>query len=719
MASVLAIVSKAQFEELSKKKGGAKVGTVLGLERYDSTHRALSPLEGGGDLFLVTVRPDDVLWLVGVLASPKLATDHWQASASKVPITDATGIKAKLKFENGKGVPTEPGKLAMSLQTPRALSDADVKLLRGLLSGDVVAEAPPAPKPEPEKPKPAPKKPEAKKPAKPAPAPASVDVPKGWVADADKALRAGDAKKALTILLKAWRDLRHPVIAETVERVSDFVTKEAEPITGKLLKDKVAMWNARATAADPADFGVLAGSLFLVNSGKDVGEHLEQLAKWPADPRLSALCHELALKIPFTSTSARPFWRALFPVLSGVGDPRTKGLLDAMDAGFAKGFEGREDYLSYLPNQTKKVRAALANTSEVALDEPTLKALEAMRGFVAHKAAPTHGAEQIDSLLQAVYDDPTSDDPRDVLADALLEANDPRGEFLVLQLGAARGRALSRDEKRRERELLEEHAEAWLGPLAGWSRKGDRVFRRGFLAECHIEQKGKHAGPFPEIPAWATVESAVAQALPPGALRWFSAIQSLHSVAMECLLPTDRRWERLSDLQAFGAYEKGLFERFGDLAAFPALKKLELQYGGRRDDDTRPDADAVLGLFQRVERLEALRTELTFARTDHNYYYDGPVITLRREGGINSLEVRLYGDAGNMLENLLDSVQRLAQKARFVERTKVLAWTYSGYQRSLGDLKKCLPETRLEALGLRGLEVEYVLHDTSEGWGDL
>ncbi len=711
MASVLAIVSKAQFEDLSRQKGGAKLGTVLGLARYDSTHRALAPLEDGGDLYLVTIRPDDVMWLVGVLAGPRLETDHWQATPSTVPITDATGIKTALRFANGKGVPTEPGKLAMSLQTPRALTDDDVKLLRGLLAG-AVADAP-SPKVEPAK-KPEAKRPPPKKPeAAPKPAaPAPTNIPKGWIGDADQALRGGDGKKALTILLQAWRDLRHPAIAETVERVSELVTRGVAPIAGKLLKDKVAMWNARAKAADPADFGVLAQSLFLVNSGKDVGEHLEQLAAWPADPRLASLCHRLAREIPFTSTSARPFWRSLFAVIPKLGDPRTKGLLDAMDAGFAKSFEGREDYLSYLPNQTKKIRAALANVSAAALDEPTLQALAAMRAFVAEHSAPTRGAEQIGSLFEAVYADPTSDAPREVLADALLEANDPRGEFLVLQLGEARGRTLTREEKRREKELLEAHANAWLGPLAAWVGKSERVFRRGFLAECVVRASGRHAGAFPEVDAWATVERAriyeQSDALP-----WFTGARVVFGGAWECLFATDRRWSHLVELHASGRYEPGWLERLGRLEPFPALRKLAFGLEG----DDAPDADSILGLFERVERLEALRAH--FAVDGADWERERPRVTLRRQGAAVTLHVDLYSGSGAPLDASFEALRHLARRASSAQRTTVRVWNSAGYHLGLDHLERLVPRDSLAALGFPGLEISYALLQPDEGWEDL
>ncbi|MBL8715282.1 MAG: hypothetical protein JNL79_04770 [Myxococcales bacterium] len=716
MASVLAIVSKAQFEDLSRKKGGAKLGTVLGLARYDSTHRALSPLEGGGDLFLVTIRPDDVMWLVGVLASPELATDHWKAAPSTVPITDATGIKARLRFANGKGVPTEPGKLAMSMQTPRALTDGDVTLLRGLFSGEGVADAP-APKAEAKKPEA--KKPEAKKPAatpKPAPRPAPTEITKGWIGDADHALRGGDGKKALTILLNAWRELRHPAIAEAIESVSELVTKDVPPITGKLLKDKVAMWNARAKAADPADFGVLAQSLFLVNSGKDVGEHLEQLATWPADPRLATLCHRLAREIPFTSTSARPFWRSLFAVIPKVGDPRTKGLLDAMDAGFAKTFEGREDYLSYLPNQTKKIRAALAGTFETALDEQTLQALEAMRGFVAQESAPTRGAEQIGSLLAAVYADPTSDDPRDVLADALLEANDPRGEFFVLQLGEARGRTLTREEKRREKELLEAHAEAWLGPLAGWVGKGERVFRRGFLAECVVKSSGRHAGPFPEVDAWATVERATIHERP-DALPWFTGARAIFGAGWGCLLATEQTWRHLVELHVFGRYEPGSLERLGLLEHFPALRKLSFA----SDDRAAPDAESLLDLFERVARLEALRANL--AVDSPRPSFQGPRVTLRRGAAI-TVHVDLSSGSGDPLGPSFEALRRLASRASGAERTTVRVWDSASHHPGARvdqrrHLEQAVPREHIAELGFRGLAVQYALLQPDVHWGEL
>jgi hypothetical protein len=133
VASVFAVVSKKIFE--SDVRVGGKVlglGGVWPTEKYASTHAALKPLKDGGHLFLVTVRPpNEALWLIAVLRDVESVKDGWKAKANTTPITDITSLKSKIKFATGSGITAAKGKLGMSLQTPRALTDADVKLLLG------------------------------------------------------------------------------------------------------------------------------------------------------------------------------------------------------------------------------------------------------------------------------------------------------------------------------------------------------------------------------------------------------------------------------------------------------------------------------------------------------------------------------------------------------------------------------------------------------------
>lgn len=134
MSDVMAIVSKAVFEKVAGK--APKLGASLGMDRYISANKGLSPLEGGGKLYLVTVRPpDEALWLVAVLDRPAFDGSAWIATACTTPMLDISPLKSSLVFENGKGLPTTKGTLGMSLQTPRVLTAADVALLDGVLGG--------------------------------------------------------------------------------------------------------------------------------------------------------------------------------------------------------------------------------------------------------------------------------------------------------------------------------------------------------------------------------------------------------------------------------------------------------------------------------------------------------------------------------------------------------------------------------------------------------
>jgi Leucine Rich repeat len=143
MSDVMAIVAKAVFEKAAGK--APALGTALGLDRYVSANKGLTPLAEGGRLFLVTVRPpDEALWLVAVLDHPRFSGTEWVGKqASTAPLTDLSALKSKLQFESGKGLPTTAGTLGMSLQTPRVLTEGDVALLNAALGG-AVASAPAA-----------------------------------------------------------------------------------------------------------------------------------------------------------------------------------------------------------------------------------------------------------------------------------------------------------------------------------------------------------------------------------------------------------------------------------------------------------------------------------------------------------------------------------------------------------------------------------------------
>src|SRR5262245_21100998 len=105
-----------------------------------------------------------------------------------------------------------------------------------------------------------------------------------------------------------------------------------------------------------------------------------------------------------------------------------------------------------------------------------------------------------------VHADPGDLHARGVYADALLEAGDPRGELIALQLARTwRGR---QQPSRRELELLAQHRAAWLGPLASVLHLERSTFANGFLSCAVLRGDRPHMMLAAlDHPEWRTVEA--------------------------------------------------------------------------------------------------------------------------------------------------------------------------------------------------------------------
>ncbi len=136
MGSVLAILSAAKFATARDAAGRAlRPGSVYPVDAYASENPVIAR-KLTADLYLVTVR-EGRLWLVGALRRPKFTKGTgWRGKANGVPITDITGLVPRLTFDSGAGV--QQAKLAMSLQTPRGLTDKDVTLIEQAIAASPV-----------------------------------------------------------------------------------------------------------------------------------------------------------------------------------------------------------------------------------------------------------------------------------------------------------------------------------------------------------------------------------------------------------------------------------------------------------------------------------------------------------------------------------------------------------------------------------------------------
>ncbi|MFT3699573.1 MAG: TIGR02996 domain-containing protein [Kofleriaceae bacterium] len=384
MASVVAIISKAIFE---KQAAGKSEGDVVALAEYAATPKQLDELGEGDALYLVTVRPpDEALWLVAVLESPTKGKGGWSADANTTPITDISELKSELVFANGKGLPTEHGKLGMSLQTPRVLTDQDVAVLHATVGGTGVGAKKPAKlkattsgtsKTAASKSKtsgsgsakssPAKSSPAKSSPAKSSSANADRKSAKsnsstgsGSVAAIASSSKSGDASTVLYAALTAWRGNRSPELADFIDEVGAKLPPSSETITDL------------ATSKDPRVLGTVLAAVptaavsFLPTLG-------DMLYSFPDDPRLAAAFGIWIQDPPTTSTSAYPFWTAVIGAVTRIGDTRVIAAIDKR----LRMKQGPSKFWPKFYTALKKLRDKLDALPEpAAIDSEALKAID-------------------------------------------------------------------------------------------------------------------------------------------------------------------------------------------------------------------------------------------------------------------------------------------------------------------------------------------------------
>jgi uncharacterized protein (TIGR02996 family) len=122
--------------------------------------------------------------------------------------------------------------------------------------------------------------------------------------------------------------------------------------------------------------------------------------------------------------------------------------------------------------QTPRVMTA----ADAALIDALLPQRHTGEGFpAAPRLDPNTGERnQGDALIQAVIAEPYADLPRQVFADALQARNDPRGEFVMLELALAAPLSIRKreDMKARRDALFAEHAKTWFPTALEYRTRG-------------------------------------------------------------------------------------------------------------------------------------------------------------------------------------------------------------------------------------------------------
>ncbi len=219
-------------------------------------------------------------------------------------------------------------------------------------------------------------------------------------------------------------------------------------------------------------------------------------------------------------------------------------------------------------------------------------------------------------LFDAVAAAPDDDDPRQVLADALLERGDLRGEFIALQLLRARQTATP-EQRAREAALEKEHWRAWLCEVPGVGVTTTRVtplhdFHRGFLRSCVLSPCDLGA----DSPSWRMVERIDLTGDHPGqelaapALTRLRVLTGLDADSLKVVLAGPAK-PRLHELSVSHQTDDREQAQVLALARFPSLRVLTLI-----PQTARHRADWLSWLFEapllrQLDRL-TLQLELPF-----------------------------------------------------------------------------------------------------------
>jgi uncharacterized protein (TIGR02996 family) len=291
---------------------------------------------------------------------------------------------------------------------------------------------------------------------------------------------SGHTGQALALAVQAWRTQRAGVIADAVVALGERLPAEEAPRirTNKAFQ---ARWIEVASADDARAVGWLAASLTTrmpKNEPDDLfNARLEAIRKRP-DPRFST---PLLAMIRERHDIARWCRTAIDETLRVLGDERMREALTRLEA--------ENDDMAWAD-----VFASMPSVAS--LDATDVSKWQRILGATSGKKRVSR--TDMKALFEAVYTSPDSDAPRHILADALQETGDPRGEFIALQLAEAASPATAGSVARAD-ELLATHHKTWLGPLHSVVYRAR--FRRGFLDLLELEPRRKASAKMWEIHA--------------------------------------------------------------------------------------------------------------------------------------------------------------------------------------------------------------------------
>ncbi|HEY5934822.1 MAG TPA: hypothetical protein VIU61_09310 [Kofleriaceae bacterium] len=329
------------------------------------------------------------------------------------------------------------------------------------------------------------------------------------MSELEAAVTAGDWPLAIDLALTIWRETRAIELAELIDAIDLRLPREPAPREKSRIK---YWWLDRAMRFATADLPMLLATASSGHGGagswtelrerwKSLGfaalatlekhhpgwgvydrlegatwlERVLALTSWPDDPRLAPVLLSWLERPPITLgvSALRSVAELLADRVSVLGDARVIPRLEAMIAEPRGALEATRTHQVDL---ARRVVTAIDARPATPLDPALAGEIVRCRALLA--VAPPDTAKtdaDIATMWRAVAADRDDLATRLVLADALVAAGDPRGDFIALQCSG-----VSRNAER-ARTLLHRHWATWLGDLALLVSRRTTVFEHGMI----------------------------------------------------------------------------------------------------------------------------------------------------------------------------------------------------------------------------------------------
>ncbi|MEO8700946.1 MAG: hypothetical protein ABI867_12935 [Kofleriaceae bacterium] len=211
------------------------------------------------------------------------------------------------------------------------------------------------------------------------------------------------------------------------------------------------------------------------------------------DPRLATLYLTWLAQGNWPAPTAKVVWTRIFEHLGTLRDTRAIEPLRAVVAALPAfvGAEHRVWITSSIEAVVKQLAAVKPAKVTVALP--------------ATPAAPKPAPDR-KRAVAAVWADPTDDALKQVVADALLEHDDPWGEFIAIQL---RGAQTTPQQRTRAKALERTHGAEWLGAIGRLTLESAWRFENGFPVAVENNRRAVPRRDFEaalRAPQWATID---------------------------------------------------------------------------------------------------------------------------------------------------------------------------------------------------------------------